>query len=147
VHNGDPTSADQATRIIGSTEALLVQPRTQTITVTYTGELRENSALEKLSATTSFIGSPWPIPQTPIQLGMNVGFTADVLKANADQIKLWSQDSGGPVGYIGYFLSPTGWVTETAPNTNVDNNVLFQPLRGVFITRKQAGIWQQPLPW
>jgi hypothetical protein len=135
------TGEDGQELMLHSGEALLVQTRTQDVSIVLAGQLPLSGAALKSATGTRFIGSRRASDASPVELGLrtDAGFTAAADSASATRLRLWKADSGSSEsGYDSYYLhlSPTGslWLGEgTAAGADLGEGGFLLPFHGFFL--------------
>jgi len=158
VLEGDATQSDAGTRILGPSEAgsFFVHPRNSPVVMSFVGIVRANDFAVPLRAGTNYIGSGWPLDQSPNQRLMTLGngFTGGRSSIKADRFQVWKGDTVDHAeGYETHFLfnfgGVTKWTAEGNPSfINEDNLMLFRSMRGVvFVSQNGKLNYIMPLPW
>jgi len=139
-----------------ATGAFFVHPRNNPITMSFVGVVRANDFAAPLKVGTNYLGSGWPIDQSPNDRRMSVanGFTGGRSSATSDKFQLWKGDvvphaEGYDTHFLYNFNSVTQWITEgNATFTNENDIKLFRTMRGVVFNSKVGKAnYVMPLPW
>ena len=151
---------DQGSRVVGPCEGLFVHPRNGEVTVRSYGMVRSNKLRCPLAAGYNFVGSGWPIDQSPTDRNMTIagGFTGARDSQNADVIQLWIGDQvAGIEAYNGLYLlntvlanSPLRYWTDMTDLSipNKDAFLMFQRDRSAFVfSQKGNPDWVIEVPW
>lgn len=153
---GDATLADQGGRIMEPCEGWFTHPKNGPREVVWHGMIRANPFACPLKAGPNFIGSGWPMDQSPAMRGMTTaaGFIGTRDPATADQILFWKGDTGlQSLAYYSHFLLNHGALQQwtevgNAALVNENNDLMFHPTTGC-IMRMRAGLpgFVMPMPW
>jgi hypothetical protein len=118
--------------------------------------VRANAFACPLVAGPTFVGSGYPMDQSPAMRGMTTaaGFIGSRDPSLADQLLFWKgYTSTQAMAYYNHFLLSSGplqqWTEQgNALLTNENNLMLFKPTTGV-IYRMRSGLtsYVMPLPW
>jgi hypothetical protein len=130
--------------ILSPGQGLLIQPRTQAITLPVTGQVRTTAFVLPLKAENQLIGTGYATAKSPVQRGLNTpAFTASAEPTTADRLRLWIGDTTpGASGYVSYYLKQTASGTQWTPEsgeapTSQNEAPLFQPFRATFLKTTQ----------
>jgi uncharacterized repeat protein (TIGR01451 family) len=156
VLQGDNTLSNQGALIIEPSRALFIHPRTQPVTITLKGQVREHAFAAPLLKGLSLCATGWPMTLSPAgtQMLTSNGFTGSSSAGLADQIQTWRADSQPDAqGYSGLFLLSLGnfqqWTTiGDGTLANQSNAPFLKAHRAVFMRARNAiPNWRPPLPW
>ncbi|MGK0185766.1 MAG: putative repeat protein (TIGR03806 family) [Verrucomicrobiales bacterium] len=142
--NSNALLEDTGTRVLPPGSACFIKKAVQSTAVTAYGQIRISPFVQPLRKGLNMLGVPHPKDHSPTtrKLLLADGFFGAPDPANADQLQVWSGDSGGNVtGFRSYFLLDGGassiyryWsVMESASLTNEDATKLFLQDRAVFL--------------
>lgn len=158
VLEGDASQTDAGNRILGPAEAgaFFVHPRNEPVVMSFVGIVRANDFAMPIKVGTNYIGSGWPIDQSPNDRAMTLayGFTGARSATAADRFQMWKGDSVSHAeGYETHFLYSFGGVTQWTADGNPsfinENDLkLFKTMRGVVfvaVTAKPNHVVR--LPW
>jgi hypothetical protein len=130
--------------ILSPGQGLLIQPRTQALTLPVAGQVRTTAFVMPLKAGNQLTGTGYPFAQSPVQRGLNTpAFTASAEPTTADRLRLWIGDTTpGASGYVSYYLKQTAsgpqWTPESGEAPTSQNEApLFQPFRATFLKTTQ----------
>ena len=156
VLSGDGTAADQGGRAVDPVEGWYTHPRSTAHEVVWHGMVRANAFACPLVAGPTFVGSGYPMDQSPAMRGMTTGagFIGTRDPSTADQLLFWKgYTSTQAMAYYNHFLLSSGplqqWTEQgNALLTNENNLMLFKPTTGA-IYRMRSGLpnYVMPLPW
>ncbi|MFA5263840.1 MAG: Ig-like domain-containing protein [Opitutaceae bacterium] len=110
------------------------------VTLTWLGEVRQNTFALPLVAGNNLVSQPFPIDQSPVQRVMthSNGFTGSTVVGNADQIQVYT---GGAIQTYYLLRNASGsieqWAKVGGGSTNY-NQVQIIPADGAIILRKVA---------
>jgi uncharacterized protein (TIGR02597 family) len=131
--------------ILSPGQGLLIQPRTQALTLPVAGQVRTTAFVMPLKAGNQLTGTGYPFAQSPVQRGLNTpAFTASAEPTTADRLRLWIGDTTpGASGYVSYYLKQTAsgpqWTPESGEAPTSQNEApLFQPFRATFLKTSQS---------
>lgn len=156
VLSSDATLADQGARIIDCTEGWFTHPKGGAQEIVWHGMVRANPLACPLLAGPNFIGSGYPMDQSPTMRGMSVGvgFLASNNPATADQVLFWKgYTSTQSMAYFNHFLLSYGAMQQwtevgNASLTNENNLAIFRTIAGC-IYKMRTGLtgYVMPMPW
>lgn len=124
--------------------------------MSFVGIVRANDFAVPLIAGTNYIGSGWPLDQSPNQRLMTLsnGFTGGRSSSTSDRFQMWKGDSVDHAeGYETHFLynfgGVTKWTAESNPSFITEDDLpLFRSMRGVVFVSKNGKLnYIMPLPW
>ena len=140
-------------QILSPGQGLLIQPRTQALTLPVTGQVRTTAFVMPLKADNQLIGTGYPIAQSPLERGLtSPAFTASTEPTTSDRLRLWAGDTTpGATVYVSHYLKQTAtgpeWTPESGDAPTRQNEApLFQPFRATFLKTSQAHPSHSQLP-
>ena len=136
--------ADAGGRILPPGSGCFIKKTDSTVDVFCSGQVRVNRFVQPLIDGVNMVGAPHPKDHSPSSRGLLLanGFNGDPNPANADQVQVWSGDTGAAAAsFISYFLLDAGgaspyryWtVMNSAALSNENEAVLFPMDRAAFI--------------
>jgi hypothetical protein len=131
------------------TVAVLVNVRSTTFSMLFTGEVRTGSSTTALASGTQLIGSGWPVTTPLPTTGLRAGSTP----ATADRLHIWDGDSSPRLNsYTIYYLdnstTPPSWQLQDAAQTATQPPApVQQPFHGIFLIHEAPLMLQQVAPW
>jgi hypothetical protein len=122
-------------------DAVLVQARTQDITILLAGQVPQVTRPLLPQAGTRFMGTHQVMEKSPLKLRLTAadGFTASPEPAQAARLRLWAGDgSTGASGYDSLYLSPTPsgsawWREGDLTGTDLSDEDLLKSFQGLFL--------------
>ena len=153
---GDATLADMGGRIIDPSEGWFTHPKGGAQTVVWNGMVRANAFATPLLAGSNFIGTGYPMDQSPAMRGISTGagFSGNRNPLLADQLLFWKgYASTQAMAYFNHFLLSTGALEQwteigNASLTNENNLLLFKHTAGsIYKMRAPLPSYVMPMPW
>lgn len=147
VRDGDATLTDAGGGILSPAEGVMIQPRTESVTLPLIGEVRAWKFSLPLRAGAQLVGSGYPLDLSPADRAMSSsgGFSI------TDSFRLWQGDMGSGSAYSVFSLqnaspSMSFWASETG--NDVTRLPVFTSGRAAFVVlQSNISSWQQPCPW
>lgn len=156
VLNGNATLDDEGARIVEPCEGWFTHPKGVPQEIVWHGMVRANPFACPLSLGPNFIGSGYPMDQSPVMRGMTTaaGFSGSSNPVLADQLLFWKgYSSTQAMAYFNHFLLSAGalqhWTElSNASMLNENNLLLFKPTTGsIYKMRGPLPGYVMPLPW
>lgn len=153
---GDAGLSDQGTRVIAPDEGWFTHPKGGPQEVVWCGMVRANAFAAPLQLGLNFVGSGYPMNQSPAMRGMTMaaGFTGNRNPILADQLLFWKgYNTDQSMAYYNHFLLSAGalqyWTEQgNALLTNENSLPLFKPTTGsVYKMRNALPGYLMPMPW
>lgn len=134
------TGEDAAATLLVPGEALLVQTRTQDVTVPLVGQVPSSVIAVKALSGTRFLGTHQVLGASPKVLHLTAadGFPAAEDSASSTRLRLWKSDANAlESGYDSLYLAPPSlWLREGDVNrTDLSEETLLQPFHGFFLVQ------------
>jgi hypothetical protein len=158
--SGDP---DDELVIVDSCRAFYTHPKAHAVDILMVGVVREWDFACPLVAGYNFVGSGYPLLQSPDGRDMSLSyFSGSADPATADQIEFWLADGPtfGVMAYESHFRVLAGgiydyWTTqENSSLQNENTSPLFEIQHGAFIRSVNGNdlsnpskVWLWPVPW
>ena len=142
VRDGDATLGDAGGIVAGPLDGFLVNARSGTVNVAYSGAVRSWKASVPLHAGAQLVGSAYPIPLSPADRGMDAshGFVS------GDGFRGWLGDHSSDSGYSAFTLQQGTWTAEDGYGASSDK--VFEAFRASWITSTNGNLgWTVPAPW
>lgn len=154
--SGNATLDNEGGRIMDPAEGWFTHPKNAPQEVVWHGMVRANPFACPLSAGPNFIGSGYPMDQSPAMRGMTTaaGFSGSNDPLHADQLLFWKgYFSNQAMAYFNHFLVSSGalqqWTTlDEASLPNENQVLLFKNTAGcIYKMRNGLPGHVMPLPW
>lgn len=156
VLSGNASLNDEGGRLIGPAEGWFTHPKTTPQTVVWHGMVRANAFACPLAVGANFIGSAYPMGQSPATRGMTTanGFRGNRDPTQADSLLFWNGNtSTQAMAYFTHYLLSFGSLQQWTELNNAsllnENHILmFKPASGViYKMRGPLPSYIMPPPW
>ena len=149
------SGASHSQAVVPPGQGMFVHPRTNAVTLLYTGEVRTNAFVQPLVSGAQLLGSVHPVYASPASLGLTTsnGLAASTTAITSARVQLWRGDvTPGSDTYRGLFHMKTtdgsAWVDELEPTLDETAAPMVAPAQSYFLLPTQdLPAHRVPLPW